>query len=101
MTQTTTSWRCHRCGATSTDEPPWYGLCDQCLADLQTLAIEALPPDVSCPSCGGPVCPHCGDAIPILLAVPAPADDPVTEQVTGLMVGYRARREERVTGDEH
>jgi hypothetical protein len=101
MNLTSTSWCCHRCGATCISEPPWYGLCDQCLADLQTLAIQALPPDVSCPSCGGPVCPHYGDAIPILLAVAAPANDPITRQVTGLMVGYQARPAQEVTSDEH
>jgi hypothetical protein len=99
MNLISTSWRCHRCGATCISDPPWYGLCDQCLADLQALALDALPETVSCPSCGGPVCPDCGDAMPILVPVPAPADAPAMDQVTGLMVGYRARNEE-VTGDE-
>jgi DNA-directed RNA polymerase subunit RPC12/RpoP len=95
-----TSWRCHRCGGTFISDPPWYGLCNECLADLQTLALETLPETVSCPSCGGPVCPDCGDAMPILVPVPAPADAPTTEQVTGLMVGYRACRPEEVTGND-
>jgi hypothetical protein len=100
MNLTSTSWRCHRCGATFTGDQPWYGLCDECLADLQTLALETLPETVSCPSCGGPVCPQCGDAMPILVPVPAPATAPVMEQVTGLMVGYRAHRQE-VAGNDH
>jgi hypothetical protein len=100
MNLSSTSWRCHRCRVTCTGDPPWYGLCDQCLADLQALALQTLPETASCPSCGGPVCLHCGDAMPILIPVPAPADAPVTEQVTGLMVGYRARRQQGVTGDD-
>jgi hypothetical protein len=101
MTLTSTSWRCHRCGGTCIGDPPWYGLCDQCLSDLQALAMESLPETVSCPSCGGPVCPDCGDAMPILVPVPAPTDAPAMDQVTGLMVGYRARRPEKETDNEH
>jgi hypothetical protein len=101
MNVTTTSWACHRCGTTSTSEAPWYGLCDPCVADLQALALEVLPETVRCPSCGGPVCPDCHDAMPVLVPVPVPAGAPVTGPVTGLMVGYRARLQEGVTGDDH
>jgi hypothetical protein len=96
-----TSWRCHRCGGTFISDPPWYGLCDQCVADLQALALQMLPETVRCPSCGGPVCPDCADAMPILVPVPVPAGAPVTGQVTGLIVGYRARLHGGVTGDDH
>jgi DNA-directed RNA polymerase subunit RPC12/RpoP len=95
-----TSWRCHRCGGTFISDPPWNGLCNQCLADLQTLALEALPETVTCPSCGGPVCPACGAAMLLLVPVAAPADAPATGQVTGLIAGYRARRPQEVTGDD-
>jgi hypothetical protein len=96
----TTSWTCHQCRATSISTPPWHRLCDQCLADLQALALHGLPETDSCPSCGGPVCPHCGDAMPLLVPVPAPAGDPVAGQLTALLIGYRARRREEVTGDD-
>ena len=102
MNTTSTTWRCHRCATTGTGDAPWYGLCDQCLANLQSLALQVLPDTTRCPSCGGPVCPHCGDAMPILVAVPAPDGNPAIQQATALMIGYQAcPDDEGMTGDEH
>jgi hypothetical protein len=87
-----TSWTCQRCRGTFIGQPPWHQLCDQCIADLTALCRADLPPHVPCPSCGGPVCPDCGDAMTVLIPIP------VAEQVARLIAGYRARRE--VTGDD-
>ncbi len=65
-------WSCQRCGEAFIGTPPDYGLCDQCLRDLQAAALAAQPPSVTCPQCGGPVCPDCGDAMTLLVPVPAP-----------------------------
>jgi hypothetical protein len=94
-----TSWSCQRCGATCICDPPWHRLCDQCLADLQALAREHLPQTGTCPSCGGPVCPDCGDAMPILVPVPVPDPATAAGQITGLLIGYQARLQGG-TGDD-
>jgi predicted amidophosphoribosyltransferase len=67
-----TSWSCQRCGGAFISTPPEYGLCDQCLRDLHTLAQAAQPPSLPCPQCGGPVCPDCGDPMTLLIPVPMP-----------------------------
>jgi hypothetical protein len=89
-----TSWTCQRCRGTFICEPPWHQLCDQCITDLTTLCRADLPDHIPCPSCGGPVCPDCGDAMTVLVPIPVPA--PVAE-LTG---GYRSGQE-KVTGDDH
>jgi predicted amidophosphoribosyltransferase len=96
-----TSWSCQRCGGAFISTPPEHGLCDQCIADLEAVASAQLPETVTCPSCGGPVCPDCGDAmVTVLVSVPASAPASVTEQAARLIAGYRAHRQE-VTGDDH
>ena len=95
-----TSWDCQQCGASCIGERPWHRLCDQCLAGLQALALQSLPETSSCPSCGGPVCPDCGDAMPLLVPVPAPDGDPFAGQLTALLIGYRTRRQQEVTGHD-
>jgi len=84
------SWSCARCGAAYISTPPEHGLCDQCLADLESLAEQniliggepggtksavfvvavdqlAYLGSSPCPICGGPVCADCGKAlIPLL-----------------------------------
>ena len=101
MNLSSTSWRCQQCGATSVSVPPEHGLCDQCITDLTTVARDSVPDSTMCPSCGGPVCPDCGDAlVTVLVSVPIPAPGSVTEQVTRLIVGYRQHRQE-VTGDDN
>src|SRR5689334_24329676 len=58
----------------------------------------ACPRVCPCPSCGGPVCPDCGDAMAtVLVPVPIPAPASITEQVDRLIAGYRAHRQE-ITG---
>ena len=99
MNPTTTSWACQRCGATSTGERPWYQLCGQCLADLQALALHALPETGRCPSCGGPACPCCGDAMPLLVPVPVTGTS-ATGQLTGLLLGYFTDGPQGVTGND-
>jgi hypothetical protein len=97
MNLISTSWSCQQCGATCISTPPDHGLCDQCIADLQALAQASLPETVTCPSCGGPVCPDCGDAmITVLVPVPVPAPASVTEQVDRLIAGYRQHRQELI-----
>ena len=101
MNPTSTSWRCQQCGATFVSVPPEHGLCDQCITDLTTVARDSVPDSTMCPSCGGPVCPDCGDAlVTVLVPVPIPAPGSVTEQVTRLIAGYRQHRQE-VTGDDN
>ena len=99
MNLISTSWSCQQCGATCICDPPWHRLCDPCLAALQGLALQHLPETGSCPSCGGPVCPDCGDAMPLLVPVPAPDGDPVAGHLAGLLIGYRTRHEGG-TGDD-
>ena len=99
MNLISTSWTCQQCGATCICDPPWHRLCDPCLANLQTLTLQSLSHTGTCPSCGGPVCPDCGDAMPLLVPIRAPAEDPGTGQATGLLIPYRTRHE-GVTGDE-
>ena len=99
MNLITTSWACQQCGATCICEPPWHRLCDLCLAALQALALQHLPETGSCPSCGGPVCPDCGDAMPLLVPVPAQPGDSLAAHLTELLISYRTVHEE-VTGDE-
>ena len=95
MNLISTSWSCQRCGAAYISTPPEHGLCDQCIDNLDALAQASLPQSVSCPSCGGPVCPDCGDAMAtVLVPVPVPAPESVTEQVNRLIAGYRAHRQE-------
>jgi hypothetical protein len=95
MNLISTSWSCQRCGAAYISTPPEHGLCDQCLDDLEALAPASLSESVSCPSCGGPVCPDCGDAMAtVLVPMPVPAPESVTEQVNRLIAGYRAHRQE-------
>jgi hypothetical protein len=90
-----TSWSCQRCGAAYISTPPEHGLCGQCIEDLEALAQASLSESVSCPSCGGPVCPDCGDAMAtVLVPVPIPAPASITEQVDRLIAGYRAHRQE-------
>jgi hypothetical protein len=97
-----TSWSCQRCGAAYISTPPEHGLCDQCLDDLDALAQASLSESVSCPSCGGPVCPDCGDAMAtVLVPVPVPAPEAVTEQVNRLIAGYRAHRQETGLRPDH
>ena len=101
MNPSSTSWRCQQCGAPFVSVPPEHGLCDQCITDLTTHARESLPDGTTCPSCGGPVCPDCGDAlVTVLVSVPIPAPAPVTQQVTRLIAGYRQHRQ-GLTGDDH
>jgi hypothetical protein len=99
MNLITTSWACQQCGATCIADPPWHRLCDLCLAALQSLALQHLPETGSCPSCGGPVCPDCGDAMPLLVPAPALPGDPVAAHLAELLTSYRTVHE-RVTGDE-
>jgi hypothetical protein len=95
MNLISTSWSCQRCGAAYISTPPVHGLCDQCLDDLEAVAQASLSESVSCPSCGGPVCPDCGDAMAtVLVPVPVPAPESVTEQAARLIAGYRAHRPE-------
>ena len=98
MNLISTSWSCQRCGAAYISTPPEHGLCGPCLDDLEAVAQVSLSESVSCPSCGGPVCPDCGDAMAtVLVPVPVPAPESVTEQVNRLIAGYRAHRQE-ITG---
>ncbi len=98
MNLISTSWSCQRCGGAFISTPPENGLCDPCIEDLEALAQASLSESVSCPSCGGPVCPDCGDAMAtVLVPVPVPAPASVTEQVDRLIAGYRAHRQE-ITG---
>jgi hypothetical protein len=100
MNVISTSWSCQRCGATCICDPPWHRLCDPCLAGLQALVRHALPETGTCPSSGGPVCPDCGDAMPILVPVPVPASTPVAGQLTGLLIGYQGHPQGG-TSDDH
>jgi hypothetical protein len=104
MNLTSTSWACQQCAAACIGDPPWHRLCNQCLACLQALARQALPGTARCPSCGGPACPDCGDALPFLVPVPAPAGDPAGDpaagQLTGLLPGSLSRRQQGVTGND-
>ena len=95
-----TSWTCQQCGATCIGERPWHRLCDSCLAGLQALALQSLPQTSSCPSCSGPVCPDCGDAMPLLVPVPARPDVQVPGQLLGYLLGYFTDRPEGATGDD-
>ena len=98
MNLISTSWSCQRCGAAYISTPPEHGLCGPCLDDLEAVAQVSLSESVSCPSCGGPVCPDCGDAMAtVLVPVPVPAPESVTEQVNRLIAGYRAHRQD-ITG---
>jgi len=65
MTVVSTSWSCWRCGAAFISTPPEHGLCDDCLA---LAGAQLVAP--SCPCCGGPICPDCGQRM--VLAVPVP-----------------------------
>jgi hypothetical protein len=95
-----TSWSCQRCGAAFSSTPPEHGLCDQCMAGPEDHVRQSPPQTATCPSCGGPVCPDCGDAMAtVLVSIPASAPASVTEQATQLIAGYRAHRRE-VTGDD-
>jgi hypothetical protein len=100
MELTSISWSCQQCGATGSGERPWHRLCDQCLAGLQALALQSLPQTGSCPTCGGPVCPDCGDVMPLLVPVPAPDGDPVPGQLTALLIGYRTGSQQGVSGND-
>jgi hypothetical protein len=100
MTIISTSWTCQRCAATCTDEPPWHRLCDPCVADLQALAQQALPHTATCPSCGGPCCPQCGDAMPLIVPVPVPPDAPDAAQLAEQLIAYRPLHPKAGTGDE-
>ena len=93
MNLISTSWSCQRCGATYISAPPDHGLCDQCIVDLEALARTHLPETATCPSCGGPVCPDCGDAMPLLVPVPAPPGDPLAAHLTELLISYRTVHE--------
>jgi hypothetical protein len=92
MNLISTSWRCEFCGVTGLSDPPEHGLCDQCQDYLQHLARAALPDTVPCPSCSGPVCPGCGDAMALVLTVPALAADQDTGQTDQVITGYRTHR---------
>jgi Zn-finger nucleic acid-binding protein len=94
-----TSWTCQRCGGTFLSAPPEHRICGRCLADLEAVVRANLPESVTCPSCGGPAYPDCGQAMTVLVPVPVPAPASVTEQVTRLIDGYRQRHPE-VTGDD-
>ena len=97
MNLISTSWSCQRCGAAYISTPPGHGLCDQCIDDLEALAPASLSQSGTCPSCGGPVCPDCGDAMAtVLVPVPLPAPASITEQVDRLIAGYRAHRQELI-----
>jgi hypothetical protein len=98
MTIISTSWRCEFCGVTCISTPPEHGLCDQCQDYLQALARASLPDTVPCPSCSGPVCPDCGDAMALVLTVPALAADPATGQADQPITGYRTHRHESLGG---
>jgi hypothetical protein len=92
MNLISTSWRCQFCGVTCISAPSEHGLCDQCQDYLQALARASLPDTVPCPSCSGPVCPDCGDAMALLLTVPAPAPGSSAAQADQLITGYRTHR---------
>ena len=73
MNMTSVAWTCQRCGGGFISAPPEYGLCDQCLRDLEAVARASQPPGPTCMECGGPVCPDCGEAVALVITVPAPA----------------------------
>ena len=66
MNLISTSWSCARCGAAFISAPPETGLCDQCLSDLEALTRLARIAHQPCPTCGGPVCADCGQALIVL-----------------------------------
>jgi hypothetical protein len=98
MNLISTSWRCEFCGVACISVPSENGLCDQCQDYLQALARASLPDTVPCPSCGGPVCPDCGDAMALLLTVSAPSPGSSAERADQLITGYRTHRHEALSG---
>jgi predicted amidophosphoribosyltransferase len=79
-----TSWNCLRCGGAYISTPPETGLCDQCIRDLEAIARLAPIANEPCPTCGGPVCADCGQALVTLVPIPPPAlRKPVGGEVTG------------------
>jgi hypothetical protein len=85
-----TSWRCQQCGGTFLCDPPEHRLCDQCLARLAALARTCSPHTATCSSCGGPLCPDCGQAMTVLLTVTVPAPNPAAGQIDLLVTAYGA-----------
>jgi hypothetical protein len=71
MNLTDTPWSCQCCGAAFISTPPDHGLCAQCLTDLAA-AARAQTQAPTCMDCGGPVCPDCGQAMALVIAIPAP-----------------------------
>jgi len=88
MTLISAAWSCQKCGDTFISEPPEHLLCEQCLAELTALACTAFPGTATCPSCRGPVCPDCAQAMTIVLTVTVPAPGPDDGQASLLITAY-------------
>jgi hypothetical protein len=97
MNLTSTSWRCLRCGGTVICDPPGHRLCGQCLEDLETLARAAVAETLPCPSCGGPVCRDCGDALIVVVPAALPA---ASTELAGQVVAAYCQHSREVTGDD-
>ena len=70
-----TSWTCLRCGDAYLGPPPEHGLCDRCVAELDTLIKLAPLASQPCPVCGGPVCTDCGQRLVPVILITRPEED--------------------------
>ena len=91
------SWRCQRCGGTFICDPPEHRLCGQCLDELETLTRIALAETLPCPSCGGPVCRDCGDALIVVIPAFPPAN---TDDLAAQLMAAYCEHPQEVTGDD-
>jgi hypothetical protein len=60
-----TAWSCARCGHGFVSSLPEHGLCIACIADLESLAAQAMSLAATCPDRSDPIGPGCGATLTI------------------------------------